>query len=814
MTDYALFSTVQYPANSWTLSSDRLTAVSGAAGASARLNAWIGQSLTTGRFYFQIKVNTVGGALGEALGLADTSTSLNTTSGNPPNCLLVFIDAASNPGDLYSINAGSYTMLHSFGIPNVGDSYLFCIDAGMKLAWVNYWNATASTQSGWNPQNVGANPDTNMGGISLSFISAFTPLIQAYLSTGNSVTINTGGSAYPITMPTTFGNLPPTIQINSTTIVESLLSAVVWGGDNVTQLQYQLDGGSWTNATGTVTGNGGTAFFPIINDYLIHSLQLRDSANSIDAMPPVLTFADIPGDVVLSEFGFIGGSSTTGTIALSGGGVTSLSFNTNLNYYSGTGFATYAININFLNASGQIVFSTGNVYSLGTPITWGNLWWESVNGHGVSSITGTGSLYNVAGTLTSYYSGSNVYVNFDVTVNGTVTSYSGVQAFIGTDPVITGVEILTNASLDTGEYSASVSVPPNPPETLVLSTAAASSGGTATLTGTYANAPLAYIGISDSGPSGSFTLAGSSSITGSTYSASTTNTFTPGTYPMVTQDLVTGVKSNTVTMTVAAPPPETLTITGASCVAGGPVTIYGSFENAPLELLNTSTSNGATFTPAASSLIYGVDSGTYETVTANSLSAGTYTLYTQDAVTSVISNPWPLVVTLPPEGSCCVALPSQTLGRYRGNVGINFYGLTLFGDFSSGVIGVANFGEFQEYGNTMRGLITAPSIHSDRKRIFMPRFELDIESGVGQPDCCGYDPVWMLDWSKDGGRTYGPIQQFRSMGKIGEYRQRLRWLRLGQGRQWIFRLQSTDPVRRVIIGTYADFYEGMGTSGP
>jgi len=48
------------------------------------------------------------------------------------------------------------------------------------------------------------------------------------------------------------------------------------------------------------------------------------------------------------------------------------------------------------------------------------------------------------------------------------------------------------------------------------------------------------------------------------------------------------------------------------------------------------------------------------------------------------------------------------------------------------------------------------------------------------------------------------------MGRIGQYMQRLRWLRLGQSRQWIFRLQSTDPVRRVIIGTYADFYAGMG----
>jgi hypothetical protein len=164
----------------------------------------------------------------------------------------------------------------------------------------------------------------------------------------------------------------------------------------------------------------------------------------------------------------------------------------------------------------------------------------------------------------------------------------------------------------------------------------------------------------------------------------------------------------------------------------------------------------------------------------------------------------------PTPTDCCVPLPSATLGRWRGNVGLNCYGKTLIGDAFSGVIGFADFNTFQEYGNTMRGLIAAPPIHSDRKRIFMPKFELDIESGVGAPDCCGSEPVWLLDWSKDGGRTWSEIAIPRSMGRIGAYTQRLRWLRLGQARQWVLRLTSTDPVRRVIIGTYVDTYEGMG----
>lgn len=150
-----------------------------------------------------------------------------------------------------------------------------------------------------------------------------------------------------------------------------------------------------------------------------------------------------------------------------------------------------------------------------------------------------------------------------------------------------------------------------------------------------------------------------------------------------------------------------------------------------------------------------------------------------------------------------------SLRQYRVQVGINYRGMALGGDAYAGVIGRMNFDSFTEYGNTMRALIVSPPVHMDRLRVFVSRFEIDVESGVGLAEGQGSDPMWMLDWSKDGGRTWSSQQQWRSMGRLGAYLQRLRWLKLGQSRQWIFRLQSTDPVRRVIIGTYLDVEEGM-----
>ena len=58
------------------------------------------------------------------------------------------------------------------------------------------------------------------------------------------------------------------------------------------------------------------------------------------------------------------------------------------------------------------------------------------------------------------------------------------------------------------------------------------------------------------------------------------------------------------------------------------------------------------------------------------------------------------------------------------------------------------------------------------------------------------------------GATWSLQQKWRSMGKIGEYLKRLRWLRLGQARQWVFEVRITDPIPRVIIAAHADYVKG------
>ena len=82
--------------------------------------------------------------------------------------------------------------------------------------------------------------------------------------------------------------------------------------------------------------------------------------------------------------------------------------------------------------------------------------------------------------------------------------------------------------------------------------------------------------------------------------------------------------------------------------------------------------------------------------------------------------------------------------------------------------------------------------------------ELEIESGIGINSGQGSDPQIMIDYSKDGGRTFNDLQRFSTIGKIGAFLTRCRWLQFGAARQWVFRAIITDPIKRVVLSAHAD----------
>jgi hypothetical protein len=152
----------------------------------------------------------------------------------------------------------------------------------------------------------------------------------------------------------------------------------------------------------------------------------------------------------------------------------------------------------------------------------------------------------------------------------------------------------------------------------------------------------------------------------------------------------------------------------------------------------------------------------------------------------------------------------HSLGRWRGNCHADVYDRVMIGDAFSGRVGYLSASIYDEFDCTMQLRAVSPPIHSDRKRVFIPRFEMDIEGGVGLSTGQGSLPQAMLRYSKDGGRSWSDRQLWQSMGGIGDYATRMRWLRLGQAREWVFEITISDPVKRTIISAHADLMQGTG----
>lgn len=56
-----------------------------------------------------------------------------------------------------------------------------------------------------------------------------------------------------------------------------------------------------------------------------------------------------------------------------------------------------------------------------------------------------------------------------------------------------------------------------------------------------------------------------------------------------------------------------------------------------------------------------------------------------------------------------------------------------------------------------------------------------------------------VSYSKEGGRNWSNRRRY-SIGKIGQYQQRIRLLRLGRGRQWVFRITVSSARKRDLLG--------------
>lgn len=140
---------------------------------------------------------------------------------------------------------------------------------------------------------------------------------------------------------------------------------------------------------------------------------------------------------------------------------------------------------------------------------------------------------------------------------------------------------------------------------------------------------------------------------------------------------------------------------------------------------------------------------------------------------------------------------------WRGAFVLRAHNQLYVGDTESGQFGVLTSQVFSDFGEVLRASCTAPSISKDNARITHSRLELVFEQGVGLVSGQGSNPMVMLRYSDDGGRTWSS-EKWRPLGKMGEFRTRAQWFMLGQSRDRVYEYAISDPVRRTLILATAD----------
>lgn len=132
-----------------------------------------------------------------------------------------------------------------------------------------------------------------------------------------------------------------------------------------------------------------------------------------------------------------------------------------------------------------------------------------------------------------------------------------------------------------------------------------------------------------------------------------------------------------------------------------------------------------------------------------------------------------------------------------------FINRPMVSDYRNGNIYRVDSSAYDNDGEVLPFEVTTKHIWDDDKYIGISQIQIDVESGVGTATGQGSNPVMDLQVSKDAGHSFTPIG-YSSVGKVGEYTQRVTWRRLGMARDWVLRLRITDPVKRVVTGASAE----------
>lgn len=147
--------------------------------------------------------------------------------------------------------------------------------------------------------------------------------------------------------------------------------------------------------------------------------------------------------------------------------------------------------------------------------------------------------------------------------------------------------------------------------------------------------------------------------------------------------------------------------------------------------------------------------------------------------------------------------------RHRAQFHALAYGVNVVADYVTGAVYKLDPDVYTDNGTAIARERRSPHLTDGLKRISYHSFQLDMETGVGLDGTGqGTDPMVVMQFSDDGGHTWSN-EKSGSIGKIGQYRQRVKWNRLGSSWTRTFKVRVTEPCKVVLIGAEIEISQGL-----
>lgn len=149
-----------------------------------------------------------------------------------------------------------------------------------------------------------------------------------------------------------------------------------------------------------------------------------------------------------------------------------------------------------------------------------------------------------------------------------------------------------------------------------------------------------------------------------------------------------------------------------------------------------------------------------------------------------------------------IASWDMEFSRYR--YGVSFNRKFIVSNYRDGGLATLNADIYTEEGQPIAREIRFNHVFAPTQNYsLISRLRAWMETGQGlvatddNGNPQGENPTLYLQISRDGGHTWGNYLH-TELGKRGEFTKRAEWRRLGQARDWVFKIRMTDPIKFVL----------------